>query len=144
MRLISFSVMIPLAILSSAVLAQQAPVMPGKTLGETIGDPPPLAGPPPISEPSAKPSAVEGSPPRSSEPAPKGNAGASASSGSPNPYSVGPLQESSVGPGLNVVGPDGVSTRSVKAVPCGLVARETDGFTTCVGIPDKGSNKRGR
>jgi hypothetical protein len=38
--------------------------------------------------------------------------------------------------GLDKVGDDGVSTKTVKAVPCGTVARETDGFTTCVGIPD--------
>jgi hypothetical protein len=38
--------------------------------------------------------------------------------------------------GLDKVGDDGISTKTVKAVPCGTVARETDGFTTCVGIPD--------
>ena len=50
---------------------------------------------------------------------------------------TGPLPQSDQGPGLNVVAPDGVSTRRVKAVPCSIAARETDGSTTCVGIPAK-------
>ena len=37
--------------------------------------------------------------------------------------------------GLDKVGDDGVSTKTVKAVPCGAAARETDGATTCIGIP---------
>jgi hypothetical protein len=46
----------------------------------------------------------------------------------------GPAPETVTGPGLNVVGPDGVSTRTVRAVPCSTSARETDGTTTCVGL----------
>lgn len=42
-------------------------------------------------------------------------------------------------PGRNVVASDGVSTRTVKAVPCGKAARETDGVTTCIGIPERGT-----
>jgi hypothetical protein len=38
--------------------------------------------------------------------------------------------------GLSKVAPDGVSTKTVKAVPCSTAARETDGTTTCVGIPE--------
>jgi hypothetical protein len=38
--------------------------------------------------------------------------------------------------GLNKIGDDGVSTKTVGAVPCSKAARETDGTTTCVGIPD--------
>jgi hypothetical protein len=38
------------------------------------------------------------------------------------------------GPGLNIVGRDGVSTRTVRAVPCSTAAQETDGTTTCVGL----------
>jgi hypothetical protein len=38
--------------------------------------------------------------------------------------------------GLNKVADDGVSTKTVGAVPCSAAARETDGTTTCVGIPD--------
>jgi hypothetical protein len=53
------------------------------------------------------------------------------------------LPESSSGPGLNVVAPDG-STKIVKAVPCGTAARETDGFTTCVGIPDQSPTRKRR
>ena len=37
--------------------------------------------------------------------------------------------------GLAKPGPDGVSTRIVKPIPCGVAAHETDGTTTCVGIP---------
>jgi hypothetical protein len=37
--------------------------------------------------------------------------------------------------GRAVPGPDGVSTRIVAARPCSRSARETDGVTTCVGIP---------
>jgi len=114
MRLISFSASISLALISSAALAQQSP-----TTGDTIGRPPPLAGPPPISEPSSTP------PPRATEPAPKSDT-----------YVPAALPEVYTGPGRDVVGADG-STKTVKAVPCGRAARETDGFTTCVGIPDK-------
>jgi hypothetical protein len=38
--------------------------------------------------------------------------------------------------GLSRPGPDG-STVIVKARPCGVAAHETDGITTCVGIPNK-------
>jgi hypothetical protein len=44
--------------------------------------------------------------------------------------------------GLDKVAEDGVSTKTVKAVPCGKAARETDGTTTCVGIPDTPERKR--
>ena len=52
----------------------------------------------------------------------------------PTPYSTGALPEVDTGPGLDKPGPDG-STRTVKAVPCSTSAHETDGSTTCVGIP---------
>ncbi len=140
MRSIAFSAAILLALLCSAVRAQQSPA----TTGETIGHPPPLPGPPPISEPSSSTTqpAPAASAPRAGEPAPKGYTGANAPAGAPpTPYSTGPLPLSSTGPGLNVIGPDGVSTRTVKAVPCTVSARETDGFTTCVGIPDQGPSQ---
>jgi len=41
--------------------------------------------------------------------------------------------------GLDKVGDDGVSTKTVRAVGCGTAARETDGTTTCVGIPEDGA-----
>jgi hypothetical protein len=34
-------------------------------------------------------------------------------------------------------GPDGVSSVIVAARPCGVVAHETDGTTTCIGIPNR-------
>jgi hypothetical protein len=37
--------------------------------------------------------------------------------------------------GLAKVAPDGISTEIVPAVPCSRSARETDGTTTCIGIP---------
>lgn len=68
--------------------------------------------------------------------APKGYTGAYAPAGTPpTPYTTGPLPEIDTGLGRVIVEPDG-STKTVKAVPCSAAARETDGFTTCVGIPD--------
>jgi hypothetical protein len=53
----------------------------------------------------------------------------------PNSAFGGPVPEVYPGPGLDEVGPDGISTKVVKAVPCSTAARETDGTTTCIGIP---------
>jgi hypothetical protein len=39
--------------------------------------------------------------------------------------------------GLAKIAEDGVSTKIVPARPCSRAARETDGTTTCVGIPGK-------
>jgi hypothetical protein len=39
-------------------------------------------------------------------------------------------------PGSYQVDNDGISKKAVKAAPCSTAARETDGFTTCIGIPD--------
>jgi hypothetical protein len=145
MRLAVLSVTISLALGCSVALAQQSPDAAGdKPVGDTIGHPPPLPGPPPIPEPPAKtPPPPTASPPQASAPAPKGYTGAYAPAGTPpTPYSTGPLPQPSEGPGLNKVAPDGVSTRTVKAVPCGTVARETDGTTTCVGIPDQASRNQ--
>jgi hypothetical protein len=44
--------------------------------------------------------------------------------------------------GLDKVGDDGVSTKTVTAVPCGTAAKETDGSSTCVGIPDSDARSR--
>jgi hypothetical protein len=130
MRLISFTVTISLALFSSAALAQQSTV-------DTIGRPPPLPGPPPLSEPSSTtPPAPAASTPQATEPAPKGYIGAYGPPGPAKPYSTGPLPAVDTARGRDVAGPDD-STKTVKAVPCGTAARETDGFTTCVGIPDQ-------
>ena len=135
MRLISFSVAISLALLSSATLAQQ------ETPG-SIGVPPPLSGPP-----MAAPSPATG--PATSTPAPQGYTGAYAPAGAPpTPYSTGPLPPEDTGTGLNIVASDG-STKTVRAVPCSVSARETDGFTTCIGLPDSfrknaGTHRRNR
>lgn len=47
-----------------------------------------------------------------------------------------PLATGETGPGLNVSGSDG-STKTVKSIPCSASAQETDGSTTCVGIPER-------
>jgi hypothetical protein len=52
----------------------------------------------------------------------------------PNLPIGGPLPEAVTGPGSNIVGRDGVSTKTVRVVPCSTVAQETDGTTTCVGL----------
>ena len=71
--------------------------------------------------------------------------GGSATSGTPSALPFGgPLPEVNTGPGLNIVGPDGVTTKTVKAVPCNLAARETDGTTTCVGISEGAKAKKRR
>lgn len=49
--------------------------------------------------------------------------------------STGPLPPIDTGTGRVIVEPDG-STKTVKAAPCSTAAHETDGSTTCVGIPD--------
>jgi hypothetical protein len=46
--------------------------------------------------------------------------------------------------GLARPGPDGVSTVTVAARPCGIAAHETDGTTTCIGISDSSPNWRRR
>jgi hypothetical protein len=77
--------------------------------------------------------------------APKGDTGTfapppGAASGS-QPTS---LPEIDTGPGLDKVGPDGVSTKTVKAVPCSTAAHETDGTTTCIGIPEGSAGAKNR
>jgi hypothetical protein len=42
--------------------------------------------------------------------------------------------------GLSRAGPDGVSTVTEAARPCGVAAHETDGTTTCIGVPDGSPN----
>jgi hypothetical protein len=139
MRALSLTVTISLALLSSAALAQEEG---SGSLGQSIGSPPPLPGPPPAAgpPPSAAPAPAAGTS------TPKGYIGAyaPASENSPPPAFKGPLPETTAGSGLNVIAQDGVSTRAVRAVPCGLVARETDGFTTCVGISDDDASPRRR
>ena len=46
--------------------------------------------------------------------------------------------------GLDKVAPDGVSTKTVRAVPCSTAARETDGTTTCIGIPEGSAGAKNR
>jgi hypothetical protein len=52
-----------------------------------------------------------------------------------NPPEVGSPLLPATNVGLDKVAADGVSTRTVRAAPCSVAARETDGSTTCVGIP---------
>src|SRR5712671_4860370 len=71
--------------------------------------------------------------------APSGPAGAPGPDVVPQPG--GPLNPGTQ-TGRDVVASDGVSTKTVKAVPCSTAARETDGSTTCIGIPDAPERKR--
>jgi hypothetical protein len=57
------------------------------------------------------------------------------------PEQGGPLHPASQ-TGRDVVADDGVSTKTVRAVPCGTAARETDGTTTCIGIPGASERRR--
>ena len=66
----------------------------------------------------------------------KGYLGAYGPAGPAKPYSTGPLPEVDTGTGRAVPGPDG-TTKTAKAVPCSTAARESDGTTTCIGIPDR-------
>jgi hypothetical protein len=140
-RIMIFPVAAAFALMASVAPAQQSP----QTSGDAIGHPPPLPGPPPISEPSSTPQpAPANSSPRATEPAAKGYTGAYAPAGTPpTPYSTGPLPQVNTGPGLDVAGPGG-STKTVKAVPCSIAARETDGTTTCIGISDQSPRRRRR
>jgi hypothetical protein len=72
---------------------------------------------------------------------PQGYTGAYGPPGPATPYYKGSLPEVDTGTGRAIAEPDG-STKSVKAAPCGTVARETDGVTTCIGIPDKSPKDR--
>jgi hypothetical protein len=70
---------------------------------------------------------------------PKGDTSASAP-----PPGAAQLPEIDTGPGLDKVAADGVSTKTVRAVPCSTAAHETDGTTTCIGIPEKSAAAKGR
>jgi len=45
---------------------------------------------------------------------------------------------------LAKVAEDGISTKTVRAVPCSIAAKGTDGTTTCVGIPDQSRTSKRR
>jgi hypothetical protein len=55
----------------------------------------------------------------------------------------GPLISQSA-TGLDKVAPDGVSTKTVRAVPCSTAAHETDGTTTCIGITEGSAGAKNR
>ena len=80
-----------------------------------------------------------GSPP----PSTLGLAPATGAQGNANlvPQPGGPLLPNSQ-TGRVIVASDGISTETVRAVPCSTAARETDGTTTCIGIPSKRERKR--
>src|SRR3984957_18343446 len=54
------------------------------------------------------------------------------------------LPEIDTGPGLDKVAPDGVSTQTVRVVPCSTAARETADTTTCTGIPEGSTGAKRR
>jgi len=57
---------------------------------------------------------------------------------------VGSPQNPGTTVGLSRTADDGVSTDTVRAVPCTTSARETDGSTTCIGIPERGAGRSRR
>lgn len=83
--------------------------------------------------PAGSPPAVTLPPPPSSTP--------SAPGGDISPKPGSPLFPGKQ-TGFDVVDSDGISTKTIKAIPCAKFARETDGFTTCVGIPEAPVRKR--
>jgi hypothetical protein len=107
MRMITLS-FAPLLALSSSIVFAQAPEPGG------LGSPPSAAGPPSAAEP----------PP----------AGIPMVGGAP---AVGSPLLPGKDTGLDKVAEDGISTETVRAAPCSTFARETDGTTTCIGIPDR-------
>jgi hypothetical protein len=78
-------------------------------------------------------------------PAATGDPTAPAVTAPPSTVGVAPPVGSPLHPGTTVgldkVGDDGISTKPVKAVPCSTAARETDGSTTCIGIPESGPGR---
>ena len=79
--------------------------------------PPPALGPPTVSGPG--PAQLNGAPP---------------------PPATGLLPSTT--PGSEQVADDGISKKAVKPAPCSTAARETDGFTTCIGIRDPNERSR--
>jgi len=126
MRISAFPIVVVLAIGSSAAgLAQQSlDAGPGPALS-----PPPLSAPPPSVTTSL------GVAPPPAAPAPSA-AGVAAPPVGRSPQNVGA--------GQGNAGAEVASTASVKAVPCSRSARETDGTTTCIGIPEQSRHRRGR
>jgi hypothetical protein len=77
--------------------------------------------------------------------APKGDTGTSAPPPSAAPsWQPTALPEIDTGPGLDKVAADGVSTKTVRAVRCSTAAHETDGTTTCIGIPAGSAEAKNR
>ncbi len=71
----------------------------------------------------------------------KGYTGAYGPPGPAKPFSTGPLPQTDSGSGRDVPGPND-TTETVKAVPCSAAAHETDGSTTCIGIPGAGKTAK--
>jgi hypothetical protein len=105
----------------------------GGTLSPTVGGAPAAnTGTPPASDISAG-----GPPPGSTD-----GASPSATGQAQPPVAQRPVvgiaeERPTPTTGLAVLAADGVSTRTVAARPCGLAAHETDGTTTCIGIPKR-------
>jgi hypothetical protein len=84
-------------------------------------------------------SAIPDGPPPMLAPPALGGPGPAQLNGAAPPPAAGVLPSTT--PGSYQVDDD-VSKKAVKAAPCSTAARETDGFTTCIGIPDNHERSR--
>jgi hypothetical protein len=112
MRITAFPIVLLAVIGSSVCLAQQSP--------NPIEGPGPAASPPPLTPPQAAPP-----PPAAAVPALPSAPALQAPRNTPD------SAESAE-----------ATTANVRAVPCSRSARETDGTTTCIGIPERRSKPR--
>ena len=85
-------------------------------------------------------SAIPDGPPPMLAPPALGGPGPAQLNGAAPPPATGMLPSTT--PGSYQVGDDEISKKAVKAAPCSTAARETDGFTTCIGIPDNHERSR--
>lgn len=85
-------------------------------------------------------SAIPDGPPPMLGPPALGAPGPAQPNGAAPPPAAGALPSTT--PGSYQASYDGISKKSVKAAPCSTAARETDGFTTCIGIPDDQERSR--
>ena len=85
-------------------------------------------------------SAIPDGPPPMLAPPALGGPGPAQLNGAAPPPTTGLLPSTT--PGSDKVGADEISAKAVKAAPFSTAARDSDGFTTCIGIPDNHERSR--